>query len=128
MVDGIHRGMLILLIVIIDELDGHFGICGGIKGISLPHQLILQLLIILYNAVVNADYVVIVGAMGMRIGLIGFPVGSPAGMTDAAGAGQGLAFVGLLCQDMESALCLDDADVALAVPHCYACRIISSVL
>ena len=96
MVDGIHRSMLVFLVIVIDELHCHFGICGRIELIVLAKKLILQFLIILNNTIVNADHISIIGGMWMGICLRRFPVGSPTGVTDTTGTSQGMAMIGFL--------------------------------
>mgnify|MGYP000747894661 CR=1 FL=1 len=86
--------MLIFLIIVIDELHCHFGVCGRIELIALAKKLILQFLVILNNTIVNTDHISIIGSMRMSICLRRFPVGSPTGMTDTTGTSQGMAMVG----------------------------------
>ena len=49
--------MLIFLVIVIDELHCHFGVCGRIELIALAKKLILQFLIILNDTIVNTDHI-----------------------------------------------------------------------
>ena len=98
MVDGIHRSMLIFLVIVIDELHCHFGVCGRIELIVLAKKLILQFLIILNDTIVNADHISIIRGMGMGICLRRFAVGRPTGVTDTTGTSQSMAMIGFLRQ------------------------------
>ena len=102
MVDGIHRSMLIFLVIVIDELHCHFGICGGIELIVLAKKLILQFLIILNDTIVNTDHISIIGGMWMSICLRRFPVGRPTGVTDSTGTSQGMTMIGFLRQRFQA--------------------------
>ena len=104
MVDGVHRGVGVLFVVVVNELDGHLRIGGGVEAVALPGQLFPQLLIVFDNAVVNGHHIAVIGAMGVGIVLAGFAVGGPAGVADAAGARQGQTVVGLLRQRFQPAL------------------------
>ena len=96
MVDGIHRGTQVFLVIIVYQLDRHLGVGLGIELITFPQQLIFQLLIVLNDAVVYADHIAVVAAMGMGVVLGWLAVGRPAGVADAAVPCQGLAAIGLL--------------------------------
>ena len=60
MVDGVHRGVGVFFIVVIDELHGHFRIGGGVEGIALAQELFPQLLIVFDNAVVDGDHIAVI--------------------------------------------------------------------
>ena len=94
----IHRPDVVLFIVVIYQLNGNFGICLRVECITFPGQFVTQFLIVLDDTVMYTDHVAIIAAMGVGIGFGRFPVGSPAGMSDAAGTFQGLTAVGLFCQ------------------------------
>ena len=126
-VDGIHRGALVFLVVIVDELDGHFRIGRGVEGIALLAKLVLQLLIVLDNSVVDAHHIEVIGAVGMGIFLRGLPMGGPAGVTDAAASRNGTALICLLRKAPESSLGLDHLYVLRAVPDGQTGRVISPV-
>ena len=96
MVDGIHRSMLIFLVIVIDELHCHFGVCGRIELIVLAKKLILQFLIILNDTIVNANHISIIGGMWVSICLRRFPMGGPAGVTNTTGTSQSMTVIGLL--------------------------------
>ena len=117
MVDGIHRSMLVFLVIVIDELHCHFGVCGRIELIVLAKKLILQFLIILNDTIVNAHHIPIIRGMRMSIGLRRFPVGSPAGVTDSTGTSQGIAMVGFLRQRFQTAFRLYDFRFVLTVTN-----------
>ena len=117
MVDGIHRSMLIFLVIVIDELHCHFGVCRRIELIALAKKLILQFLVILNDTIVNTDHISIIGSMGMSICLRRFPVGSPAGVTDTTGTSQGMAMIGFLRQRFQTAFRLYDFRFVLTVTN-----------
>lgn len=60
MIDGIHRGVGVFFIVVIDELHGNLRIGGGVEGIALAQELFPQLLIVFDNAVVDGDHIAVV--------------------------------------------------------------------
>ena len=64
MVDRVHRRMLILLIVIIDQLDRNLCIRIRIEVISLVLQLFPQLLVIIDNSIVDTNYIPVIAAGG----------------------------------------------------------------
>ena len=67
MIDSIYRSSFIFFVIIINQLNCRFCICGRIKDIALSHQLILQFLIIFNNTIMNAHNISIIRAMRMRI-------------------------------------------------------------
>ena len=117
MVDGIHRSMLIFLVIVIDELHCHFGICGRIELIALAKKLILQFLVILNNTIVNTYHISIIGGMGMGICLRRFAMGGPTGVTDTAGTCQSMTIIGFLCQRFQTAFRLYDFCLILPIPN-----------
>ena len=96
MVDGIHRSMLVFLVIVIDELHCHFGVCGRIELIALAKKLILQFLVILNDTIVNTDHISILRGMWMGVGLRRLPMGSPTGVTDTTGTSQSMTMIGFL--------------------------------
>ena len=117
MVDGIHRSMLVFLVIVINELHCHFGICGRIELITLTKKLILQFLVILNNTIVNTNHISIIRGMWMGIGLRRFPVGGPAGVTDSTGTSQGMAMVSFLRQRFQAAFRLYNFRLILPVTN-----------
>ena len=54
-VDGVDRSYLVFLVVIIDQLDDHFGICRAVERIAVAYELGFKLFIVLDDTVVYAD-------------------------------------------------------------------------
>ena len=117
MVDGIHRSVLVFLVIVIDELHCHFGICGRIELIVLAKKLILQFLIILNNTIVNADHISIIGGMGMGICLRRFPMGGPTGVTDTTGTCQSMTMICFLRQRFQATFRLYNFRFVLTVTN-----------
>ena len=114
---SLDRIVSVFLVVIIDGLDSYFGISIGIELVTLADHLLPELLIVLDDAVVNTDDIVIVNDVRMRVVLGRLAVSCPSGVTDTACALDGLARISLLRQDLEPALCLYDSGVLIAVPY-----------
>ena len=127
MIQCVHRGAQILLVVIVNQLDCHFRIRLGAEGIPLLGELLPELLIIFNNAVMYRNDVFIIAAVGMGIDGRGLSVGCPPGMTDAAGSLYRLAGIGHLLQHLQLALCFDNFRLGISVPDCNAGRVIASV-
>ena len=116
--DGIHGSHIVLFKVIVNGLDRHFCISLGVEGVAVSDQLVAQFLIVFNNAVVDTDDRAVIRAVGMRIILGGFPVGCPAGVSDAAAADHRLAVVGLFREDLEAPFCLYDLRIRIPVTNC----------
>ena len=54
--DRVDRSDIIFFIVVIHQLDDHFGICLAVKLVTVPEKLVFQLLIVLDDTVVHANY------------------------------------------------------------------------
>ena len=128
MVDGVHRGALVFLVVIIDELHRHLGVGGGIKAVALFGQLVFQLLVVLDDAVVHRHHVHVVAAVGVGVDLAGLAVGGPAGVADAAAARQSQTPVYLFRKDLQPAFGLHQLHRGVAVPGGDPRRVIAPVL
>ena len=134
---GVYRVVGVFFVIIVHEFDQDLGIGLAVKGIAVSHHLVSQFLIILNDAVVDADDVgiVLAGAgalehvayMRMSVDFTGFAVGGPPGVADAAGPGEGFAAVGLVIEILESSLGFDQLKGSASVADGYARRIIASV-
>ena len=82
-VDGSHP---IFLIVIIHELDEHFGVRLGIEGIAVTQELFLDLAVVFDDAVVYAHDAAVIAAVRMGVVLRRVAVRRPARMADPAAA------------------------------------------
>ena len=128
MVDRVHRRMLILLIVIIDQLDRNLCIRIRIEVISLVLQLFPEFLIILNNSIVDTNYIPVITAVRMCIQLTRFPVCRPAGMPDSACSVHCGSIIRLFRKDAQTSFRLYDLHLIFTVTHCKSCRIISAIL
>ena len=126
-VDGVHRGALIFFVVVIHQLDGHFRVRGGVEGVALADQFVLQLLVVFNDAVVHAHHVAVIGAVGVGIQLRRFPVGCPPGVTDAAGSFDGGAVVRFLRQHLQTAFGFYNFHRVGAIPDGQTGGVISPV-
>ena len=127
-VDGVHRGALVFLVVIVDEFHRHLGVGGGIKAVALFGQLVFQLLVVFDDTVVHRHHVHVVAAMGVSVGLAGLAVGGPAGVADPAAARQGQPPVDLFRKDFQPPLGLHQLHRGVAVPSGHSRRVIAPVL
>ena len=126
-IDGIHRGVGVFFIVVIDELHSHFRIGGGVEGIALAQELFPQLLIVFDNAVVNGDHIAVVRAVGMGVFLAGFAMGGPTGVADAAVSRQRAAAVRFFLQCFQPPLGLDNLHRRRSIPHGQTGRVIAPI-
>ena len=126
--DGVQRvaGGLAHIIVV-QQLGQNLSVGLGRKGEALVGQALFDLEIVLDDAVVHDGNFFIVGVMGVCIDDRGLTVGGPAGVADAAAAGEGAAAVRHLAQYFQAALCLDDFDLACGVLHGKTSRVIAAV-
>ena len=85
-------------------MDDHLGIRVGIEMIVMAQQLVLDILIVLNNAVVNTDNRLIIADVRMRIVLTGFSVCCPARVPDSAAALYRKAVVCFLLKDLQPSL------------------------
>ena len=135
--DRVDGADLILLVVVVHQLDGHFCVRLAVELIAVLEQLVLQLLVVLDDPVVYAHNEglhrsgagpgAVAGDMGVRIRLRRVAVGSPARVADAAGALEGVAAVCLLSQIFELAGGFDHLCQFFTVSDRNARRVISSV-
>ena len=128
MVDRVHRRMLILLIVIIDQLDRNLCIRIRIEVISLVLQLFPEFLIILDNSIVDTNHIPIITAVWMRVQLTRFPVCRPAGMPDSACSVHCGSIIRLFRKNAQAPFRLYDLDILLSVPDRNSRRVISAIL
>ena len=135
--DRVDGADLVLLVIIIHQLDGHFRVRLAVELIAVLEQLVLQFLVVLDDTVVNAHNKglhrsgsgsrAVSRYMGMRVCLRRVAVGRPARMADTAGSLEGVAAVCLLGQILELAGSLDHLRQLLAVSNRDSRGVISSV-
>ena len=70
----------------------------------------------------------IITVMGMGVVLGRFPVGSPPGMPDSTGAGDGCSAVCFLYKDFKASFCFYYVDRVLSIADGYSCRVVSAIL
>ena len=75
----------------------------------------------------DADNKAVVTFVGMGVQFAGFPVGGPAGVAHAAGAGHGGPLLRLVRQNLQPALGLDDHGRAVLLLHRQARRVIPAI-
>ena len=136
-VDGVDGPDLIFFVVIVDQLDHDLRVGLTVEGIVMSQQLFLQLFVILDDPVVNPDYVGVgpgggyswnlAADVGVSVSFTGLPVGSPAGMADAAAAWQRFSMPGLLLQMTQLSGGLYDLHSIILAEHGKPCRIIAPV-
>ena len=123
----LERAHLVLLVIIVDKLDSHLGVCLAYEGITFAEKLFLEFLIVFDDSVVDADDRAVIRAVRVGIALGGFSVSRPAGVADSACSDHGLSAIGLLFEYLQSALGFDDRGLRFAVAHRETGRIVSSV-
>ena len=106
--ESFDRVVSVFFVVVIDGLDGDFGIRLGIELIALADHLVAKFLIVLDDAVMYAYDVIVIYDVGVCVILRGFAVGCPSCVADAACALERCAAVCLLGKDLEPALGLYD--------------------
>ena len=121
------RSEIVLLHIELNQVDDHLGIRVGIEMIVMAQQLVLDILIVLNNAVVNTDNRLIVADMRMRIVLTGFSVCRPARVTDSAAALYRKAVVCFLLEDLQPALGFYNFEVPAVRTNRESCRIITTI-
>ena len=92
----------VALVVIVEQLCNCFGVGLALESVAFLYQKSLYFLVILDYSVMY--YGNSCAAVGMRVYVRGFAVGSPAGVTNAAGAVYPALFLQLLLQYGKSAL------------------------
>ena len=122
-VDGPH---FIFFIVVIYELDEHFRVRLGIKGIAVMQELFLDLAVVFDDAVVDTHDAAVVAAMGVGVGLRRVAVRRPARVADAAAAAD-RDRLQLLLEVLELALGFDDLRGRTVTADGDARRVIPSV-
>ena len=128
MIDRINRCPFIFFVIIINQFHCHFSIRIGIESISLSLQFLSQLLIILNDTIMNRHYISIITLMRMGIVLRRLPMGSPSGVSNPAGTGNGFPVVCLLYQNSETPFGFYNLDRLLPITDCHSSRIISAIL
>ena len=109
-----------------DEVRQHFGVGLGVEDVALGEQVVLQLLIVLDDAVVDDGERTVVGFVGVRVAFGRYAVGGPAGMAHARG-GHGVGTSGeTLFEGRELALGPDGIEFAI-LDEGDACGVVSAV-
>ena len=104
----------------------HFCVSFTVKNETFFHQLRPKQGIVFNDAVMNHSKMAVIGHMGVGIGDGGGAVGGPAGMADAAEAGDVFAVIGDAIQVFQVAAALFGEDLALML-HGDARRVIAAV-
>ena len=125
--NGFHHSPLqVTSIIQIQQMYNHFCIGFAVKNKTFLHQFRPKLGIILDNAVMNHGKMTVVGQVGVGIGDGGGAVGGPAGMADAAEAGDVFAVIGAPIQVLQIAAALFGNDPSLML-HGDASRVIATI-
>ena len=135
--NGVNGTDFVFFIVVVHQLDYHLGIGLTVKLVAMLEKLLLQFRVVFNNSVVDAHHLglhlpgsgagAVAGHMGMGVDLRGHAVGSPAGVSDAAGAGQGTAVIGLLRQIFQPPRGLHHLGKLTAVPDSQSSGVIAPV-
>ena len=92
------------LIMVFQELGHDFGIGVGGKRNAVFHQLFFDFQIVFNNPIMNQGDLAVFAHMGMGVCVVGFSVGSPAGVSNAQDALQIRAAVGQFRERLQTAL------------------------
>ena len=125
--DGAQRALAILFIIVVDQFDDTLGVGLGVELVSVPLELVADLLIVLDDAVVDTDDRVVIRMVRVRVGLRGRAVGRPAGMADAAGTDDGLYRSDLFLEVGDPPLLLHGDGSRVSIAHGDAGRVIATV-
>ena len=136
--NGINRTEVVLLIIVVHQLDDHFGIRLAVERIAMLQQFFFQFSIVLDDAVMYANDLrlhcagtgttTVTGNMRMRIRLARLTVGCPTGMANTTGSFQCLAAICFLDQIGQTAFCFHDLCQCFSIPDSQSSRVISSIL
>ena len=136
--NGIDRAEVVLLIIVVHQLDNHFGIRLAVKRIAVFQQLFFQLGIVLDDTVMNTDNLrfnrartgtaTVTGNMRMCIRLARLTVGCPTGMANTTSSFQCITVIGFLNQIGQTAFCFHDLCQCFSIPDSQSSRVISSIL
>ena len=124
LLDGVQD---VPLIVVVQQLRNHFGVRIRVEQDALLLQELLDLHIVLNDAVVHHCDAAGVAEQRVGVGVGRLPVGGPAGVTDADGAEQLLAAVHLFGQHAQATLGLGHLQALHRVQQRQTRRVISSV-
>ena len=122
--DSLHQ---VALVVQIQQVDDDLGVGLALEPEALGLQLLPQGGIVLDDAVVDDGELVVVAHMGVCVCIGGFPVGGPAGVTDAGCTGHGVTTLDLCVQVLDHADGFFHMDAVLS-QNSDAGRVIASVL
>jgi hypothetical protein len=108
---------------LLDEVGDDFGVGDGAELVAVGDEPLLELVVVLDDAVVDNDYVAGAVEVGVCVDFVGLAVGGPAGVSDAKGAREG--GLGDGCDEVvdlasgfayvEGAVAIDDGDACAVV-------------
>ena len=122
------RVQQVAVVVILQQLGHHLGVCLRGEGHPLGLQKLLQLGVVFDDPVVDHGDPPGLAHLGVGVHVVGRAVGSPAGMSHAHGAGDQRASVGQVVQNLEAALGLYDLEPLLLVIDRQSGGVVSPVL
>ena len=117
----------VALVIVLQQLDYHLGICLRVEGNALGDQVLLDLQIVLNNPVMNHCDPAGVAEVGVGVGVRGLAVGGPTGMTDTHRTGNAISPVGEVGQRLQPPLCLGQLQPPLRVVDGQARRVIAPI-
>ena len=117
-----------LVVVELQQLGHHLGVRIGVECDAQLLQVLLQLQIVLDNAVVDQGDLAVLADMGVGVGVVGLAVGGPAGMANAQSALQIGAAVDHVGEHLETALGLFHLEAAGLRAHRHAGGVVAPVL
>ena len=117
----------LILVAVLDEIHQNFRVRVGIENIALRRKLVLDLKVVLDDAIVHNGQLSRIAHVGMGIAHAGFPVRCPAGVSHAGGGSRRRFGAQKPFQGIELALCLHHAELALLYAG-DASGIVASVL
>ena len=135
--NGIDRAEVVLLIIVVHQLDDHFGIRLAVERIAMLQQFFFQFSIVLDDAVMYANDLrlhcagtgtaTVTGNMRMCIRLARLTVGCPTGMANTTSSFQCITVIGFLNQIGQAPLRFHDLCQIFSVTDSQSSRVISSI-
>ena len=126
--DGIQRVAGGLAgVIVVQQLSHNLGVGLGDEGEAFVQQALFNFLVVFNDAVVYDSDFLVTGIVRVGVDDGRFAMSSPAGMADAAAAGDRAAAVGHFAQNLQAALGLDDLDFTGSVLHGQTGRVIAAV-
>ena len=127
-VDGLAHGLFQVAVqMAFHQVRHHFGVRLGGKGMPLCLQAVLELQVILDDAVVHHHHVAMAIAMRMRVLFGGTAVGGPAGVADAERAVHRVEPDGIF-QVAQFALGAPNGELPVVAEHGDAGRVVTAIL